>query len=161
MFERAKAISIVRRMIITAESVVNGAIDAGFLTTNYYSNAECALLALSVIFSHIYTGTTKLGNAIIKEAISGSWRQFPFENYKQDYKNEIESLVSQYTDIIQSVFSRTDINESKKLNIAYCAIAEVFANHFFAEFNEENHMYFLTILVGVKEYICSFTGQSK
>ena len=107
MFEKLKATTIVRRMILDAESLIGQAKQEGHLTSNYYLRAECALLSLAILFADIYTKKDKLGKAIVKESISGYWRKFFSENQKQEYKNQIESLVSLYKIILQSAYSST------------------------------------------------------
>lgn len=160
MFEKLKAITIVRRMILNAEELIDGAKQEGYLSSNYYANAECALLSLATLFADIYTKKDKLGRAIVKEAASGSWRQFFSEKHKQDYKNEIENLVSQYKSIIQSTYSRTDLNsEVKKLDTAFYEICKVFTTHFYAEFNEESADYFMFAFIDVKEYVYALVGK--
>lgn len=160
MFEKLKAITIVRRMILDAESLIDQAKQEGYLSSNYYANAECALLSLATLFADIYTKKDKLGKAIVKESISGSWRQFFSEKHKQDYKNEIESLVSQYKSILQSTYSRTDLSsELQKMDIAFYEICKVFATHFRAEFNEESADYFMLHFINVKEYVYAFVGK--
>lgn len=161
MFEKVRAITIVRRMILDSETVVNEAKEEGFLISNYYANAECAMLALAVVFSNIYTKKEKLGNAIVKEAISGSWRQFFSEKHKQEYRDNIEKLSAQYTEIIQFTFNKTDLNEVQKLNTAYCEICKIFANYLFAEHTTESEDYFMLVLISVKEYVAAITGQKQ
>ena len=158
MFEKVKAITIVRRMVSDSESVINCAKEEGFLTSNYYANAECAMLALAVVFSNIYTNKEKLGNAIVKEAASGSWRTFLSEKHRDKYKESIEKLSMQYVQAIQSTYSNLDLNEIQKLDAAYREICKIFANHIYAEFTAESSDYFMQVLWGVKEYVYTILG---
>lgn len=160
MFEKAKAITIVRRMMLNSTELIEGAKEEGYLSSNYYSNAECALLSLAIFFADIYTRKDKLGKAILKEAVSGSWRQFISEEHKQDYKNAIENLASQYKNILYSTLSEPNFNDNpERIDNAFYEICKVFTAHFYAEFNEESAEYFMMILFGVKEYVYTLVGK--
>ena len=159
MFERIKAITIVRRMICDSETYVNQAKENGFTSGNYYAMAECALLALSVVFSSVYTIKSTLGKRIIKEAVSGSWRQFVSEEHKREYKERIEMIAMQYDNIVQVTFARTGVSKGERLDATYKEICKVLCDSFCSDFTPESECFFSLILVSVQEYIATIVGK--
>lgn len=159
MFARWKAIIIVRRMIRDSETYIDQAKEEGFTSRNYYARAECALLALSVVFASIYTNKATLGKNIIKESISGSWRPFFSDRQKQEYKECIERLVAQYEEFIRASFSRTDLSKIEKLNTAYMEICKSLSDSFYSDFTPESEWFFQLMLINVRNYVAAIVGK--
>lgn len=161
MFERMKAIMIVRQMIQFSEELIDSAKSDGLIESNNYANAECVMLALAVTFSNIYTGNNRLGDTIIKESISGSWRSFYSQAYKEEYRNRIENFSEEWKRIVQRTFNEPNLSETRKLNVSYHRIQMSIENHLSAVPSEESDQFFALTIIYVKDYIASILRKNR
>lgn len=155
MLKKMKAIMIVRRMIIFSEELIDGAKSEKFIEINNFAAGECIMMALAVTFSNFYTGNSKLGDAIIKESISGSWRTFYSQNYKEEYKQEIERLSEEWKRNTQIVFGKTDLSDIQKLNMMYYKICQSAMDYLSATHTKESEQFFALAIIGVRNYIAA------
>lgn len=159
MFEKFKAIAIVRRMIVNAKALVREAEKKGFSINGNDSEAECAMVALAVVFSDIYTQKKSLGEAIVQEALVGSRRQFPSEKQRQEYGKDIESLSAQYMGRFRDAFNRSDLDEVQKLETAYNGVCQLLAKRLGTELTAESEESLMLAVLNVSEYLVAMAGK--
>ena len=156
LFKGLKAIAIVKHIISEAEIYMGEVCINGYSKTNYYAYAECSLLALAKLFSNVYSKNEKLGNAIVKESLSGSWRGFVSQRDKEEYLSKINNFYDNYVAILSMEFNDDSLNPAQKISNAFGEICKSMANDIKAEYTEDSLSLFMLELMNLKEYVYAY-----
>ena len=156
LFIGAKAIAIVKHIVSESEIFMGEVRRNGYSETNYYAYAECSLLALAKLFSNVYSKNDKLGNAIVRESLSGSWRRFISQGEKEAYLNRINNYYGNYAAILAAEFNDDSLNPAQKIDKAFETICKSMATDINAEYSEDSSTLFMLELINLKEYVNAY-----
>lgn len=159
MFERVKAIAIVKHIMEDSKALINAIRECKCGSAIFYPNyakAETALIALAKFNAIVFLKKERLGNAIAKEYLSGSWRPFLVKNEKIEYGKEIQACCDRYLEIAKTTFNDPSLNPAQKLDITYDGICKHIAYHIAANYTEDCASILMMEFMNLKEYLSRY-----